>query len=112
MTRQHANGLIAVLALCTAGCGVQGKSAVPPTAPQACAPEAERLVSSAVVSLPDGTRVVLDPGRWIYRCAESGDWLGVMFPQADAPVDCSQRQADRACARGWIEAEPETESFG
>lgn len=44
----------------------------------------------------------LAQGRYVYRCEERGEWLGVMFPAEGEKVDCSERRPERACSLGWI----------
>jgi hypothetical protein len=44
----------------------------------------------------------LERGRFVYRCEQRGEWLGVMFPGAEEKVDCSQRLPEQACSLGWI----------
>ncbi|MDD5322944.1 MAG: hypothetical protein PHD43_20505 [Methylococcales bacterium] len=56
--------------------------------------------------------VKLDQGRFVYRCEQRGEWLGVMFPAVGEKVDCAERQPERACSIGWIRRETKMEIFG
>jgi hypothetical protein len=51
-------------------------------------------------------------GRFVYRCEQRGEWLGVMFPAEGEKVDCSQRRPERACALGWIRRDVKMEILG
>ncbi|HXV24194.1 MAG TPA: hypothetical protein VED46_08035 [Alphaproteobacteria bacterium] len=86
----------------------------PVPVPDCATSEAERLRSPLLVySAPDPDSAIvarLEAGRYIYRCVRSGDWLGIWF--ADDRVDCSTRPDDRKCPSGWINQDPDTESFG
>jgi hypothetical protein len=44
----------------------------------------------------------LEKGRFVYRCVQRGDWLGVMFPKTGEKVDCAERPPERPCSPGWI----------
>lgn len=35
-----------------------------------------------------------------------------MFPERDAPVDCTRRSGARACAIGWVRGDVRTAIFG
>lgn len=54
----------------------------------------------------------LGQGRFVYRCEQRGEWLGVMFPGAEEKVDCSQRRPERACSLGWIRRDAKIEILG
>jgi hypothetical protein len=54
----------------------------------------------------------LEQGRYVYRCEERGEWLGVMFPTAYEKVDCSLRRPERACSLGWIRKHTKMKLFG
>jgi hypothetical protein len=71
-----------------------------------CDTEAGLLMETTVVyaAPKSGLKPVvkLEQGRFVYRCEQRGEWLGVMFPGAEEKVDCSQRRPERVCSLGWI----------
>jgi hypothetical protein len=81
-----------------------------------CAREAERLErATPVYAAPEAQArpfVTLDTGRFVYRCTRRGAWLGVMFPAAGEPVDCSARAAGNPCPLGWVRGDLETTVLG
>ena len=46
--------------------------------------------------------VNLAQGRFVYRCEQRDDWLGIMFPAFGEKVDCAERPPEQACSLGWI----------
>lgn len=72
----------------------------------ACDTEARQLMeATAVYAAPKSGLVAvakLEQGRYVYRCEERGEWLGVMFPAEGEKVDCAERRPERACSLGWI----------
>ncbi len=81
-----------------------------------CDKEAQQLGEMvAVYSAPQSSLAPvakLDQGRFVYRCEQRGEWLGVMFPAAGEKVDCSERQPERACSLGWIRSNVQMQIFG
>lgn len=81
-----------------------------------CDTEAQQLNEPAVVYPAPKPGLVpiakLDQGRFVYRCAQQGEWLGVMFPAVGEKVDCAERQPEQACSLGWIRRETKMEIFG
>jgi hypothetical protein len=71
-----------------------------------CDQEARELMEPVAVYAAPRSGVApvahLDQGRFVYRCEQRGEWLGVMFPAADEHVDCSQREPKRECSLGWV----------
>jgi hypothetical protein len=56
--------------------------------------------------------VKLDKGRFVYRCEQQAEWLGVMFPAVGEKIDCAEREPEKACSLGWIRRETKMEIFG
>lgn len=54
----------------------------------------------------------LAAGRFIYRCEQRGEWLGVMFPLQGERIDCSRRPAGKACPLGWVRGRVRMEILG
>ncbi len=110
---------IAVLAAFSGGCvaneHVPEGTAVPPVK-AACDTEARQLMeTTAVYPAPkSGLAPVanLEQGRYVYRCEQRGEWLGVMFPAEGEKVDCAERRPERACALGWIRKNTKMQLFG
>lgn len=117
--RRPRTWLIAVLCAFSGSCvGTEHApegTAVPPVR-AACDTEARRLMeATAVYSAPkSGLAPVakLDQGRYVYRCEQRGEWLGVMFPAEGEKVDCAERRPERACSLGWIRQHTKMELFG
>jgi hypothetical protein len=81
-----------------------------------CEAEARQLTESAALYSATDTgaapAATLASGRFVYRCEERGDWLGVMYPAIGEKVDCATRRTDRACALGWIRRDTHMAIFG
>lgn len=110
---------MALLAAFTIACaGTERLATVAVVAPAraTCDTEARQLSEAADVypaPKPSLAPVVkLDQGRFVYRCEQRGEWLGVMFPAVGEKVDCAERQPERACSIGWIRRETKMEIFG
>lgn len=90
-------------------------TALPP-ARTSCDTEAQQLNElAAVYPAPNpglAPVIKLDKGRFVYRCEQRGEWLGIMFPGAGEKVNCAERQPERACSLGWIRRETKMEIFG
>jgi hypothetical protein len=71
-----------------------------------CEHEALQVMETAAVYAAPRSGVgavsTLGQGQFVYRCEQRGEWLGVMFPAANAKVDCSRRPPEAACALGWV----------
>ncbi len=71
--------------------------------------------SAALYSTQDGGEApvqTLGAGRFVYRCEERGDWLGVMYPAVGEKVDCAERKPERACSLGWIRKDTHMDIMG
>ena len=85
--------LIAVLAALAVGCvstePISELAAVLPDS-ATCDTEAGRLMETTVVyNAPKAglaPMAKLGQGRFVYRCEQRGEWLGVMFPGAEEKV--------------------------
>lgn len=110
---------MALLSVFAVGCvgreRVVAEAATPPVR-ATCDTEARQLRELAAVypAPKSGLAPVakLDEGRFVYRCEQRGEWLGVMFPAAGEKVDCTERQPERACSLGWIRKHTKMELFG
>jgi hypothetical protein len=112
--------IAALILLLTVACTSGGRvpfhetASRPVPVPECATAEAERLRSPLHVhSAPDSSSPIvltLEAGQYIYRCVQSGDWLGIWI--ADGRIDCSTRPNNRKCLSGWINQEPDTERFG
>ena len=90
---------------------------VAPPSRTTCATEAQQLSEAvAVYPAPESglTPIAkLDAGRFVYRCEQRGEWLGIMFPATAEKVDCAERQPpEGACSLGWIRKYTKMELFG
>jgi hypothetical protein len=121
MFRQHHSGawLIALLSTFAFGCAGTERAAteaVVAPARATCDTEARQLSEAADVypaPKPSLAPVAkLDQGRFVYRCEQRGEWLGVMFPSVGEKVDCTERRPERMCSLGWIRRETKMEIFG
>ncbi len=81
-----------------------------------CETEARLLVQAAeVYAAPEGNRppkTRLAPGRFVYRCEQRGEWLGVMYPADGEHTDCSHRPVGEECSLGWIRKSVQMEVLG
>ena len=113
------NWLIAVLAAFAVGCvSTELTSEVAAVFPDraTCDTEAGLLMETTLVYAAPKSGLApvakLGQGRFVYRCEQRGEWLGVMFPGAEEKVDCSQRRPERACSLGWIRRDAKIEILG
>lgn len=71
-----------------------------------CQMEALQLDESVnVYGVPkaDGEPIAkLKKGYFAYKCEQTGEWLGIMFPDVSEKVDCSVRTLGVLCTLGWI----------
>lgn len=108
--------LLSAFAIGCAGTERLATVAVVTPARTTCETEARQLSEAATVypAPKPGLAPVakLDEGRFVYRCEQRGEWLGVMFPAVGEKVDCAERQSERACSLGWIRRETKMEIFG
>jgi hypothetical protein len=111
--------LIAVLAAFAVGCvSTEPISDVAAVLPDraTCDTEAGGLMETTLVYAAPKVGLApvakLGQGRFIYRCEQRGDWLGVMFPGAEEKVDCSQRRPERVCSLGWIRRDAKIGTLG
>jgi hypothetical protein len=111
--------LIAALAVISVGyvtSEIASAAAAAPPKRASCDQDARRLMEAAVVYAAPRSRTrptaKLASGHFFYRCEQRGEWLGVMFPKEKEYVDCWQRQANRACSRGWIRRNVKMELYG
>jgi hypothetical protein len=111
--------LMVVLAVLAVGCvstELASEGAAVPPDRATCDTEARLLMETiAVYAAPrSGLAPVtnLVQGRFVYRCEQRGEWLGVMFPGAEEKVDCSQRRPEWACSLGWIRRDAKMEILG
>ena len=115
---RHASGL-AFLAALSVGCAATtlapaNRVALPERA--SCEAEAGPLAAAvdvhAAPAADSALLAQLAAGRFVYRCEQRGEWLGVMFPREGEPVDCSHRPAGRACPLGWVRKPVRIEILG
>ncbi len=80
-----------------------------------CAREAEQLTDQ-VYSFENPNEVthssvVLEAGRFIYRCGKRDEWNSVIYPREGEKIDCSYRSDEQQCPFGWIKGDIVTRSF-
>ena len=80
-----------------------------------CALEAEQLLKSVtcyeqpIESKLDS--IILESGRFIYRCEKRAGWTAVMYTKTSEKVDCKYREGKQMCPIGWVKDELTTRAF-
>lgn len=110
---------IAVLATVAGGCvgpDLGREVAIAPPDRATCDREARQLMEPVAIYAAPSSGVApvatLDQGRFVYRCEQRGEWLGVMFPATGENVDCSQREPSRECSLGWVRRDVKMQILG
>ncbi len=108
---------VGILTLAVSACTKEGpvKQVSVDQIRSACTREAEQLIKSVIIYEQPieskSTAIVLESGRFIYRCEKQDDWVAIIYPEVGEKVDCNYRKIEQQCSLGWIKEELTTLTF-